>query len=449
MSRSSPNRTVLMRGVAGIVAPVLILTLPLDQAHAVQAGDPRSDETPTFFADVLPILQASCQSCHQPAGLNLGGMVAPMSLVTYEETRPWADAMALAVKQRRMPPWHASEAFKGTFHDERYLEAAEVATIVAWAEGGAPEGTRPANYQPPRETTSPGGWALGEPDLILEFDESFYLDEDIADIYVTMRATLTEEMLPEDRWIKSVEYRPGPHVHHILRGLGGLAPGNQPTIYEDGYGRLLEKGTRVIEFDMHYNKPTGPGTGTHDNTVVGVRFMEPGEVVKYRTNSEMLGIMDFVIPPGNPSYSASREYSFREDVLITGFLPHMHLRGKSALYEITYPDGRHEQLLHVPKYDFSWQHSYDFLEPVLAPAGSTLRFTLWWDNSANNPSNPDPTSAVRYGEPTTAEMGFGFMATRRIEEDHIIVGQPLAPELRAAYGGSQPMTNDRDQGDSQ
>jgi mono/diheme cytochrome c family protein len=428
---------------------VLLLTATGHPAHGnpgvaagVSAGATAPDP-PTFYADVLPILQQNCQACHQPAGLNLGGMVAPMSFMTFEETRPWARVMALAVEQRKMPPWHASRAFEGKFQDERYLDESEIETIVAWAAAGAPEGTPPAGWTPPeRPEVEDGGWALGEPDLVLQLDEAFRLEDDVEDLYVTLTATLTEDMLPEDRWIKSVEYRPGPHVHHILRGMGGLAPGNQPQIYEDGYGRLMQKGTRKIEFDMHYHKDAGPGTAAYDQTQVGIRFMEPGEVVRYRTSSEMLGIMDFVIPPGESSYSASREYRFDRDVYIAGFTPHMHLRGKAALYELVYPDGRHEQLLHVPKYDFSWQHSYNFKEPVLAPAGSTLRFTLWWDNSENNPSNPDPTAEVRYGEPTTAEMGFGFMQLREVEEDEIVVGQPISAELRAIYGGTLPMSND-------
>jgi hypothetical protein len=159
--------------------------------------------------------------------------------------------------------------------------------------------------------------------------------------------------------------------------------------------------------------------------------MEPGEVIKYVTGGDWLGIMDFVVPPRASSYSASREYTFEDDVYITQLSPHMHLRGKAAQYELTRPDGTHEVLLHVPKYDFNWQHEYRFREPVLAPAGSTLRFTLWWDNSENNPSNPNPDVAVRFGEPTTDEMGFGFMQYRELEERHIVVGEAVSSDDRS------------------
>jgi mono/diheme cytochrome c family protein len=449
MLRSIEDRGSLVKLLPMAMLVAAIGALGISRAAAESAGpvglDPDPDaEPPTFFADVLPILQANCQVCHQPAGLNLGGMVAPMSFMTYEDTRPWARVIAQAVKDRRMPPWHASEGFRGTFKDERYLDPEQIDVLVAWAEAGAPAGTAPAGWTTPDIPKDAGGWALGEPDLVIRLDEPFHLDEDVNDLYVTLRATLTEEMMPEDRWIKSVEYRPGPHVHHILRGMGGLAPGNQPQVYRDGYGQLMEKGPRVIEFDMHYHKPAGPGTAATDQTEVGIRFMDPNEVIRYHTVSEMLGIMDFLIPPGASSHAASREYTFGRDSYITSFTPHMHLRGKSALYEITYPDGRHEQLLHVPKYDFSWQHTYTFREPVFAPAGTKVRMTLWWDNSPDNPHNPDPTVAVRFGEPTTAEMAFGFMSYREDREFDIRAGDPITDEVRAVFG-PQTMRSDRQQ----
>jgi hypothetical protein len=240
-------------------------------------------------------------------------------------------------------------------------------------------------------------------------------------------------MLPEDRWIKSVEYRPGAHVHHVIQSdWGGLVPGAKPRVFENGYGRLLRAGDRTVTFNMHYNKPPGPGTATCDDTEVGIRFMEDGEVIRYLTGGDNLTIRDFKIPAGHPSYSASMIYEFDRDVYLRSFMPHMHLRGKAALYELTYPDGRHETLLHVPKYDFGWQHTYEFQEPVFTPKGSKLRFTIWWDNSADNPHNPDPTVDVTWGLPTYMEMSQGYMNWREVEERHIVVGQEISSELRQA-----------------
>ncbi|MEX2583551.1 MAG: hypothetical protein WD766_09760 [Gemmatimonadota bacterium] len=390
-------------------------------------------DAPTFYSDVLPILQENCQACHQPAGLNMGGMVAPMSFMTYEEAQPWARVIAKAVQERRMPPWHAARQHEGTFVDERYISDAEIQTLVEWAGAGAPAGVQPAGWAPPAVSKDRGAWALGEPDLILRPNDDFCLADDDVDVYVDLPVTITADMVPEDRWIKSVEYRPGSKVHHIIQSdLGGLVPGGKPRVFENGYGRLLRAGPRDVTFDMHYNKVPGEGTALCDDTEVGIRFMEEGEVIKYVTGGNSLMIRDFEIPAGASSYSSSMEYVFDRDVYLRSFMPHMHLRGKAALYEMTHPDGTHEVLLHVPDYDFNWQHTYEFKDPVFTPAGSTLRMTLWWDNSENNPSNPDPTVHVRWGLPTHAEMGQGYMNWREVEERHVVVGESVPGNLRGA-----------------
>ncbi len=168
------------------------------------------------------------------------------------------------------------------------------------------------------------------------------------------------------------------------------------------------------------------------NIKAGITFKKDGDVIRHVTGGDQLWMnpASLLIPAGDPSYSQSIEYEFEEDVEILSFMPHMHLRGKAALYEITYPDGRHETLLHVPKYEFNWQHSYAFREPVLAPKGSVLRFTLWWDNSEDNPNNPDPSIDVRWGRPTHAEMSQGYMSFQTLDERHIVVGEPLPEDLR-------------------
>jgi len=415
--------------------------LAAQQTLALAAAQGRSlsvmDETPTFYADVLPILQENCQTCHRDAGANMGGQIAPWPLITYEDARVRAPRMAKAVQEGRMPPWSAADWQRGTFKDERFLEDDEKAILIAWADGGAPAGD-PAHAPPVPEflLAAEAGvlseWQLGEPDLILEFDEPYCLTDDIRDIYVDIPLNLTQEQLPQDRWIKSIEYRNGPAVHHIVGGVGGLVPGARPRVYEDGYGRLLEAGPRTISFNMHYNKTPGPGTAVCSNIKVGITFKEPGEVIRHVTGGSSLMIRNIMIPAGAESHAESREYVFEEDVELLRFMPHMHLRGKAALYEITYPDGRHETLLHVPNYAFNWQHSYEFKEPLFIPEGSTLRFTLWWDNSENNPANPDPTADVKWGRPTHAEMSQGYMSFRRLEERHIVVGEDIPDDVRIA-----------------
>jgi hypothetical protein len=190
----------------------------------------------------------------------------------------------------------------------------------------------------------------------------------------------------------------------------------------------MRAGPREVVFNMHFNKEPGPGTALCTNIQAGIRFKQDGEVIRYVTGGDQLRIRGFEIPAGAPSYSASTEYTFEEEVELMSFMPHMHLRGKAALYELTYPDGRHETLLHVPKYDFNWQHTYEFAERPIVPAGSVLRFTLWWDNSEQNPYNPDPAANITWGLPTHAEMSQGYMNFRRLEERHIVVGVDPVPD---------------------
>jgi hypothetical protein len=410
-----------------IVGSTLLAVVMADAAGA--------QSTPTFYEDVLPIIQQNCQACHQPAGKNMGGMVAPFSLLTYDDARRYAGSMARAVSSGRMPPWSAASMHEGTFENERILHADERRTIVAWADAGAPAGD-PRKAPPTPEfvlaTAASNGWTLGEPDLVLEFAEPYCMTDDDRDIYVNLPVQITAEMLPDDRWISSVEYRNGPAVHHILGGVGGLVPGAEPRAYDEGYGRVFRAGPRSLTFNMHFNKEPGPGTALCTNIQAGIRFKPEGEVITHVTDGEDLYIRPIRIPAGAASYSASREYTFEEDVEILSFLPHMHLRGKAAQYELTYPDGRHETLLHVPKYDFNWQHTYRFATPVLAPAGSVLRFTLWWDNSANNPHNPDPTVDVEWGLPTHEEMSQGYMSFQYLDEVRYVVGEPIPEVLRPA-----------------
>jgi len=443
MPRVIPTSVIRIARMIALAFIAQAMVGPLDAQDAPDVRVVAADQipavthdAPTFYADVLPILHENCVSCHQPAGLNMGGNVAPFSLMTYEDARPRARRIASAVKEGRMPPWSAAEWQHGMFKGDRYLEDDEKTTLIAWAEEGASAGD-PQDAPPLPEAVlaasiGENDWFLGEPDLVLEFDEPFCMDDDVRDIYVNIPVQLTEDMLPEDRWIQSIEYRNGPAVHHIVGGVGGLVPGAKPRIYEEGYGRLLRSGPREIMFNMHYNKEPGPGTGVCSNIKAGITFKKDGDVIHHVTGGDQLWMnpASLLIPAGDPSYSQSIEYEFEEDVEILSFMPHMHLRGKAALYEITYPDGRHETLLHVPKYEFNWQHSYAFKEPVLAPKGSVLRFTLWWDNSEDNPNNPDPSIDVRWGRPTHAEMSQGYMSFQTLDERHIVVGEPLPEDLR-------------------
>jgi mono/diheme cytochrome c family protein len=386
--------------------------------------------TPTFYGDVLPVLQENCQVCHVSGGLDLGGMVAPMAFVTYDETRRYATRIARAVETGYMPPWHASEEQRGVFSNERILAPEDAQTLIAWARGGTPAGNPDDAPPAKRFTSSETGWSIGEPDLVIELPEPYLVHDSIEDQYIDFEVEITPEMLPEDRWVKAVEFRAGSSaVHHIIADpLGGIAPGVAPTVNPDGYATVLRTGTTVT-FNMHYHKEPGPGTGVWDRSSAAIVFYEPGEVIEHVVEGDPLGMYEFKIPPNDGNYSFKTSYTFEKDAEIVWLTPHMHLRGKAALYQITRPGGETETLLDVPRYDFNWQHTYHFAEPVMAPAGTVIDLTLWWDNSADNPANPNPNREVRFGQPTTDEMGFGFMNFIEVEPKHYVVGDPIPGEI--------------------
>jgi len=375
----------------------------------------------TFYQDVLPIMQENCQVCHRDGGANLGGMVAPMAFTSYDDVRPWAKAIAENVAAKKMPPWHASPDQHARFENERTLTQEEIDTIVAWAQSGAAKGN-PKDAPAPKEWPQTDGWSIGTPDIVLNMrSEPFFVGDDVADQYEYFQSTITKEMLPEPRWIKAIEFRPGSKVvHHIIATpLGGIAPGNDPTVFPDGMGRLLRPDTEVT-WQMHYHKEPGPGTGVYDNSQAAIKLYPKDAEINHILRDESLGRFDFMIPAGQADYRIQTEHTFEEDVNIVSFLPHMHVRGKYAKYEAFYPDGSSKVLLEVPQYDFNWQTTYRFKDLEFAPKGTKLVLTTAWDNSVENPNNPDPTKNVTFGEPTTDEMSFGFMNyIRAVDQEDI------------------------------
>lgn len=404
-----------LRLVAALAAAALSLT-----ALPARADDNAPSGRPTFYADVLPIMQNNCQNCHRPAGQNLGGLIAPMSLMDYAEARPWAKSIATEVSSKRMPPWHADEKFDGTFRNERRLSDQEIATVVRWAETGAAAGN-PAEAPAPKVYPQTE-WSFGQPDLVLAMPEEFLVGDDIEDHYHNFTVQLSEEQLPEDRWIQAVEYKAsGPVVHHIIgyaypagaqarqdRGMiGGIAPGSEPRSFPDGYGLKLHKGGTFV-FAMHYHKEPGPGTAVKDISHVAFKFYPKDAKVKPLTIAP-IGNHLFEIPPGHPNWEVGGAQTFTRDIEILDLQPHMHLRGKDARYTAYLPDGTVEELLYVPRYDFNWQIGYEYPQPKRLPAGTRLEVTMHFDNSTNNPANPDPGKAIRFGGPTTDEMMLGWM----------------------------------------
>jgi hypothetical protein len=376
----------------------------------------------TFHKDVEPILQANCMECHRAAGTNTMGMVAPMAFESFETTRPWAKAIAKQVESRTMPPWHASDDFDGVFKNERKLKDTEIETLVAWAKTGAQRGN-PADAPPAKTFPETDGWGFGEPDLVVEFDKPYLVRDHVEDEYANIFVRLTDEQLPEDKWIKAMDFRPGSEaVHHIViftgsyreslgfgQGmLGGMGPGTNATVFPEGYGRLLPKNEQIM-FQMHYHKEPGPGTAVSDLSSIGFKFHD--KPVKHAVNWGAVGTMGIRIPPYAENHEIVASETFRRDTKFLALFPHTHLRGKASKYVAHYPDGETETLLHVPAYDFNWQTNYIYKEPKFIPAGTKVEVTMWYDNSEERAkiTGIDPSRTVYFGEPTTDEMMFGWI----------------------------------------
>ena len=344
-----------------------------------------------------------------------------MSLQTYEEARPWANAIKKQVVSGAMPPWHASPEFAGVFSNERTLTESERQTLVDWVDHGAPRGISSTNAGL-AEHPIHDGWTEQIPDLVIEIPKPFLIKDEIEDLYQRFPVKITREQLPHPRWIRAIEYRPDSDVvhHFAATNLMGITPGGGPIVFPEGSGQEFQPDQTIV-IEMHYHKEAGPGTAVWDQSSLGLSFWPPGTRIDYPVLVESLVNKDFVIPPGDPNYVAESKFVFEQDSVILSILPHMHLRGKSALYVAKYPDSTSERLLFVPRYDFNWQHGYHFKEPHFMPAGTELLFQVTFDNSLENDFNPDPTATVRWGDQTTDEMMHGGMKYARKAPAGVIV----------------------------
>ncbi len=313
----------------------------------------------TFTRDVAPILQRSCQTCHRE------GSLAPMSLLTYEEARPWARSISQKVQTRTMPPWFIDKniGVQGFLFD-RSLSDAEIATIVAWVDAGAPRGNR-ADLPPPREFESRDKWQIGEPDWIVPIPEPFVVSPEAPNWFGDM---FSESGLTEDRWIKAVETKPSmegfPVVHHTVtylqeteddlpgEFLNEYAQGKNGDAFPENTGRLVTASS-LIRFNMHYSSI---GREVTDRTSVGLTFYPEGETPEYELFSrDLAGNYDLDIPPGEDNVRHDGYHTFDENVRLTGFQPHLHNRGKRQCIEAIYPDGQVETLS-CATWDFRLAH---------------------------------------------------------------------------------------------
>lgn len=359
----------------------------------------------TYAKHVSRILHQRCADCHRP------GNAAPFALLTYEDADEWSDMILETVVDRRMPPWDVDPRH-GDFRNDLRMTTKEIDTFVAWVENGKPLGDEKDLPETPTYETE---WRIGKPDLIYKMPEE-----------VTVQATgtveyqyfVTKTNFKEDRWVKASEARPGNWavVHHIIgfvredasQQIGGLplvagyAPGEEPTDYPDGVGFRIPAGAEIV-WQVHY---TPTGKVEKDRSEIGLIFCKE----KPERDVLTIGVMNarFQIPPGAKQHRVESEETFTQDVELLSLMPHMHLRGSKFKYTAMYPDGRSEVLLNVPNYDFNWQHRYLLRKPLLLPKGTTLKCVAHYDNSSDNPANPDPNETVYWGDQTWEEMMIGW-----------------------------------------
>jgi hypothetical protein len=357
----------------------------------------------TFHKDVEPILQNRCQECHRP------GEAGPMSLLTYQQVRPWAKAIKSALLTGKMPPWQADPRY-GKFSNDLSLAPGEKETLLAWVDGGAPEGD-PADAPKPRAFLE--GWRIPQPDAVFELPYEFSVPaRGVIDYqYIAVPTHFTE-----DKWVQAVEVRPGNRavVHHAIvvvdppHGgdqedyLAGYAPGMTPQFWKPGQARLIKAGSTLV-FQMHYQ---AIGKPEKDRTKIGLIFAkQPAteQIVAMQAAAHWLSI-----PPGDPDYHISASEMIQEPVKLMGLRAHMHLRGKSFMFRAIYPDGRTEILLNIPHFDFNWQPYYYLEAPKLLPRGTRIEASAVYDNSPNNPANPNPAATIFWGPQTWDEMMIGW-----------------------------------------
>lgn len=425
-----------------ILTAVSTITILLFSGHV------RAADRVTYTKDVAPILQENCQGCHRP------GQIAPMSLLTYEETRPWAKSIKQQVGLRKMPPYFAhpsSLPLKGDLN----LTQSEMDTIIAWVDQGAPKGD-PKDLPAPRVfKTYEGGWQLAKPDIVMQPLEPFHVPADEDDLYQCFSIPLG---LDHDIWLKGVEFQPGNNqvVHHFIlfedklgrfkqfddatpepgcecadmeKVLVGTdivkmwAPGNVQPLSPEGVGQRISAGSDLI-LQIHYHNVTGKPQA--DRSRFALHVAKPAETIMKEVRGQLVVQPNLNIKAGDPESRHQASYTTNRDITLYSAGVHMHYRGKSMGMWAKRPGDEEETtVLWVPEYDFNWQLSYEFAKPWHAPAGTTFIMRCVHDNSAENPFNPNPDIDVHWGLASTDEMAFSGYSFTFDDEALNITPEPV------------------------
>ncbi len=376
----------------------------------------KAEAAVTYAKQVSRVLQKNCQECHRP------GQIGPMPLLSYDDAVAWSGTIQEVIEENRMPPWYADPRHGNglpSFSNDRRLSAEDKEALLKWIAGGCAKGDD-KDLPPPRRFVT--GWRIEKPDVVVSMEEEFDVPAEMPRAGVPYKYFSVDPKFTEDKWVVQAEAKPGAPavVHHIIvfvvapgqkfekqgppgRVLCGMAPGDTALKLPPGTAKKIQAGSKLL-FQMHY---TPNGTAQKDRSFVGMVFAKaPPE--RQALTVPVLN-HNFSIPPGDDNYKVESSFDFKEDGLVLGFMPHMHLRGKDFLYEAVQSDGKTEVLLSVPRYNFNWQNSYRLAKPYSVPKGGKIHCVAHFDNSAKNPNNPDPTAEVRWGDQTWEEMMIGWM----------------------------------------
>ena len=426
-SRQQSQRDDLVAALDELLAgkEVSTPTTPLAGCHIGRARHtaPRGDIT--YAKHIAPLIQAHCINCHRP------GEIGPFDLSSYEDVVNWSSTIREVVQDRRMPPWHA-ESGASTFSNDRRLPEQDQRRLFDWIDNGMPEGD-PSDLPAARQFAE--GWQIAKPDLVLAMDEAYS---------IPAKGTVEYQFFPiqatfdEDTWIAASEARPGNRavVHHLIlfyvppgferrveeaslrNSIATFAPGMPAWQAPAGMARRIPAGSKLY-LQAHY---TPNGTPATDLSRIGLVLADPKTVDKQLLTDAIVNVR-LQIPPNTDNVLMKAEHSFRRDVQLVSLMPHMHLRGKAFRIESLSPEGERTTLLEVPRYDFNWQNTYVFAEPLLIREGTKLICSAWYNNTDTNPANPDPSQTVRWGDQTWEEMLVAQMETV-IADQHLQHGGP-------------------------
>lgn len=370
----------------------------------------------SYAKQIAPLLEKKCFGCHS------AGNIGPIKFANYEKVHGVADMIQEVVLARRMPPWGADRSY-GKFVNEHSMTMEESRTLLRWIEQGAQRGEGEDSLV--KATPPSQDWQLGKPDFIVSLPQ---VEKVPATGVLDYRHIKVQAPFEEDVWIKGVVAKPDNTrvVHHIIvrvrepgqkednpddAFLIGWAPGSPEMYYPEGTGKFVKKGS-LLDFEMHY---TTSGREEEDQSRIGIYLLKEKPAMQLKTHAAYN--MEFEISPGEDSEAVMAKYVFEKDSLLFDMSPHMHLRGSWFKFEALYPSGKRETLLSVPRYDFKWQHTYRLKEPKKMPKGTWILCTGGFDNSKQNPDNPNPKIPVHWGDQSFEEMFIGFMGVAAIPTD--------------------------------